>query len=186
MRRLFLHAFFKVILAVCSILLFPAANVSAQEVLPFNEESGKYFYAKVIFVDSTSKEELYQRAVTWFHNHFESENPALTIEDIATGKISGAGVTKLLIKSGGFENEVPMYFTLTINVKGNRCKFEFTDIVYSADGGKITAEKKLSGKLNTAEKQYLSRTKKAIVALEKSLVSAITNNKEAPVVRKYK
>lgn len=185
MQKVHLHLVIKTLVMLCALFFLPLASLSAQTPLPMNETTGKYFYAKVIFIDSTSKEELYKRAESWFYNHFESQDTGLQIKDKAAGIISGNGSNKIIIRSSGIEDEVPMYFTLTISVKGNRCKFEFTDIVFK-DAGSVTAEKKFSGKLSNAEKQYLSRTKKALATIEKSIVATMTNNKEEPVVRKLK
>ncbi len=173
-------------LLLFAFIFFFTSNVSAQEHLPKDEQTGKYFYSKVIFVDSTGKDELFRRAHKWFNNHFETEDTALKVVDGLAGQISGNGTTKLLIKNKGFESEVPMYFTLNVFVKGNRCKFEFTDIVYKPKGTSFTAEKKFnSGKLNATEMQYLNKTKKAFITFEKTLVSAMTDNSEAPVVKKF-
>jgi hypothetical protein len=179
--------FLKQCLIIAVIFIGFATHLKAQDHMPFDEQTGKFSYSKVIFIDSTSKDVLFTRAETWFHNHFETEDTALKIVDRVQGKISGNGVTVINIKNGNIDTDVPMLYTLNVIVKGNRCRYEFTDISYrAADKKLLTAEKQFkSTKLDNKEKQYLSKTKKAIATIEKSLIAAMTNNAEEPVVKKY-
>jgi len=99
--------------------------------LPVDMETGLYSYSAVIEVHGANKEEIYKRAFNWANSYYK--NPA----DVIREKDPVAG--KLLIKARYRINNEPdkkgvvtqagdVMYTLTMNFKDGRYKYEITKI----------------------------------------------------------
>jgi len=93
-------------------------------------------YSKVEYVDSTLKSsELFTRAREWFALTFRSSNDVIQLEDKQNGKLIGKGAFKytsrILYGSEGTKGWV--YYTLTIQVKDGRYKFDLTNFIHEGN-----------------------------------------------------
>ncbi|RYD80750.1 MAG: DUF4468 domain-containing protein [Sphingobacteriales bacterium] len=160
----------------------------AQQLFPEDPQTGLFTHSKVIFIDSTSKDELFLRGKTWFTTHPDMQQAEIKSEDAAGGIISSLATKTITLSESGKDVEVPVHFLVNIYVKGSRCKYEFTEVTLDIDGKTgVKAENYFKGnKLSGLEKQALSKTKRAILSIEKSLIGAMTNNDEEAIVRRYK
>jgi len=116
---------------LCIILsLFPLIDYYPQEKLadsfPFSD--GKIIYTDVIQADSTSKEELYNRAKRWVIDSFNSGKDVIQLDNKENGEIITKGFFSVYWKvSKVYIQEVNVWQTLRIQIKDNRFKYEFYD-----------------------------------------------------------
>ncbi len=149
-----------------------------------DEETGKFSISKVIFLDSLSKSEIFNRAGKWLDTSNEAKVILSRIVDENSGKYVCEISKNMQLSIKGKENNAKLNFTFIIEVIGGRCRYEFTDLVF--DDGAVKAEKKFKSRdLNKEELLYLNKTKRIITALENSLIAAMSGNNSDIIVRKY-
>ena len=103
-------------------------------------------YEDVVKVDSTAtKDELYNRARTWFSKEFKSEKDVISVEDKASGEISGNGAIRYDPSSFYFGADCARgYITYKINIylKDGRYKYSIHSFRHEGTycpGGGITS-----------------------------------------------
>lgn len=113
-------------LALFILLSLPAA-VNAQESTPIS-------FSEVVKVDSVNKDELFNRARSWFNKSFRSSKDVLNINDKETGALSGKGLMQYYSKifMGSEATRGVIRFTVTIQVKDGRYKYSITDFVHES------------------------------------------------------
>lgn len=117
-----------------SLLLLPWLSFSQLvENLPTNSE-GKLCYSEVIQVDSTSKEELYLRSKLFFGELFGGSKEAIKFEDRETGTIIGEGAMEIAFIYLGLIYNRLMYFTVTVETKENRYRYQIAKLYYTDKG----------------------------------------------------
>ena len=109
--------------------------VSAQDkllgVLPIKD--GKVTYTEVVEVKGSSKEELNQRAKSWFAKTFKSSQDVIQMDEISqligkgfyTIRAGGSGL-------GGYDMEI--WITITLQFKDGRYRFTITDFIGKTQG----------------------------------------------------
>lgn len=102
--------------------------------LPIDSATGKIMFAEKIKIDSVSKDELFNRASTWFVKRFNSSKDVIQKTDKAEGVIIGKALfmhymTGLLGENIDAGSEIR--YVLTINVKDGKYKYELTDFIYN-------------------------------------------------------
>jgi hypothetical protein len=110
------------------VLLFISSTIFGQDSIPIID--GKYKYVKIIEVDSTNKNELYNRAKIWISQVYKQPEKVIILDDKESGNI----FTKSIIyswMSGTYHN---VYCTTKISLKDNKVKIEISDFVIN-DGG---------------------------------------------------
>jgi hypothetical protein len=138
-------------------MLFTVSTFSQEQsinLLP-RDANGKVTYGEIVQTDSISKDALYLRAKGFFVNYFISANDVIQMDDPEKGVIIGKGFKELIIKGtairdGGFiildfYSPVQMWFTVKIQCKDGRYKYDIYDIIFV--GNNISS----SGTLFTAE-----------------------------------
>jgi hypothetical protein len=122
----------------CTILLIVVLSVSAwnasaqTDSLSLPTKNGNLFYQWVIHVDSTSKQELFNRGRMWAVDYFNSAKDVLQIKDEKTGQITGKGLFTLASTkySGPMINTVK--FTFNIQYKDGRYRVQFYDFLITS------------------------------------------------------
>lgn len=84
-------------------------------------------FSQVVKMDSTTKKQLYINAKIWFVNIFRSANHVIQMDDPDLGLLIGKGYSDI------FGSYVKMYFTVKVQCKEGRYRFELTDIYYKRE-----------------------------------------------------
>lgn len=97
-------------------------------------------YTEVIKVDSTTKEELYNRAKRFFVETYKSANDVVQLDDKENGEIIGKGIFKVMYNQGiaGMQ-PTSVYHTISVAVKDGRYKYEIRELIidYYSSGSRI-------------------------------------------------
>jgi hypothetical protein len=93
-------------------------------------------FSKVMTVDSSLKSaELYARARAWFAVTYRSGKDVIQLEDKENGKLIGKGAIKytsrVFVGSEGTKGWI--YYTITIQIKDGRYKYELTDFIHEGN-----------------------------------------------------
>jgi len=94
-------------------------------------------YSEVVQVSNKQASELYSSAREWFAKNFKSANHVLQMDDPELGKLIGKGVIPINYNymTGGGIASIPVVFTfnadftMTVQVKDGRYKYEINDIL---------------------------------------------------------
>lgn len=113
------------------VLILTAFSLNAQVDLPIDSSTNKITYSGVVNIDSTSKNDLYAKAKEWVALAFKSANDVIQLDDAPNGKLIAKGIT--VIKSGKYPAG-NINFTLKIETKDNKYRYEITDL-HHTDGG---------------------------------------------------
>jgi Domain of unknown function (DUF4468) with TBP-like fold len=93
-------------------------------------------YTQVVKVDSTlSSNELYLRARAWFAESYRSAHDVIQMDDKDNGKIIGKGNLRYLsnIFEGSDGTKGWIRYTISIQVKNGRYKYEITDFYHEGN-----------------------------------------------------
>jgi hypothetical protein len=104
-------------------------------IFPLNE-NGEIVYSGVVNVDSVNSKELYVRAHTWFANTFKSAQSVIQLDDKEAGKIIGKGFIQVITPIKPKAKNIligDVYFTLEIQTKDGKYKYDFTNFSYKND-----------------------------------------------------
>ena len=153
--------------------------------IPIDSITGKVSYTGVVNVDSLKKEIIYSKAREWFVLTFKSADDVLQMEDKESGKLIGKAYQDIIIKS-----LVPittrMYYTIKINIKDYKYRYEITNINYQSyptpqmasyttfpEDWFIPREKiyKKNGEPKSINKSYLEETNNGVRELMNNLKS---------------
>lgn len=106
----------RIILLLASIFLFGCANMGRRQGYEPNENHKEWV------VDHTlSKDESYNRAITWIAVHFNSANDVIQLKDKETGTI----VVKALAPWTNVAYPANIRYTFQLKTKDNKAKFTF-------------------------------------------------------------
>lgn len=153
--------------------------------LPQDEE-GKFNINKVVEVKDVSKDQLFLRSKTFFVNTFKSANEVIQLEDKEEGIIIGKGTSKLMISGGlGVYIGIWMSYSIKVQSKEGRYKFEIYDVSYQGDYGKTYPEDwfseskyyKKNGKPRGINEQYKEKTIAVFNSIENSIITTMEASK---------
>ncbi len=117
------------------ILFFVSYHSQGQErllnILPLVD--GRVTYTGVIQVDSSGKDELYDRAMRWFITTYLSPKDVIDLEDRENREIIGKGSLKIVY----YFRDPYIDYTISIIAKDNRFKYTITDLSYSENSHSI-------------------------------------------------
>jgi hypothetical protein len=125
-------------------------------------QNGKYDISEVIEIDSTSKTELYNRAIEWFSKTYKSADKVIQHADKETGVIIGKALMKSYVKvMGSYNNAGFVYYTITISVKDNKYRYEINNVYHDrafsslgGSGGSLNNEVPACGHFNITKKYW--------------------------------
>jgi len=162
--------------------LFLSVNCYPQEklidIFPIND--GNILYTDVIQVDSTAKDELYNRAKRWVIDTFKSGKDVIQLDDKENGEIICRG----FFTTPGWGNEktakyyvmpdVKVWFTIKIQIKDNKFKYDMydylLDIYLPGAGGLPTTNTEINLKewIDGWDQMIIEKPKMAQKALDSS------------------
>lgn len=138
-----LYGFLLSVLLVCL-----GGNVNAQNQVKdtikflgiFPVVDNQVCYTDVIKAEGISKEELYNRALSWFAVAFKSAKDVIQMQDRESGKIIGKG--SFLCPLGALLPALEMKMTVTIMVKEGRYKYVINSFIryYSVSMGNLSSD----------------------------------------------
>lgn len=100
---------------------------------PIDSLTAKIVYSDVIHVDTLAKkQELFSKVREWFAKAYKSSTNVIQMEDKESGKIVGKALMQVYYKNrpNGYIN-----YTLSIQVKDGRYKYEVTDFYHTGQDG---------------------------------------------------
>src|SRR5688572_24022036 len=127
------------ILTLSVLVLTLAANVNAQKSkaplvvpqLPVDSVSGLYSYSKVNQQPGVSKDQMYRRAFSWANAFYKNPGDVIREKDPVTGKLvikARFRISNEPDKKGVVTAAGDVMYTLTMNFKDGRYKYEITKI----------------------------------------------------------
>lgn len=106
---------------------------------PFPIQNGHIVYEGNVDAGAAlSKETLFKNALEWYNYNYKSADTRLTVENEATGKISGTGVIKYNPTAAGAAGEMPVFFEFDLTVADGKYSYKFYDMYSMDDRGKFT------------------------------------------------
>jgi hypothetical protein len=109
---------------------------------PRDATTGLIDYTEVVTVENASQAELYKRGKIWLASAFKSAKDVVQAEDKDAGFIIAKGVSQIVIKSVGMGTPQNLFYTLKINYKDGRYKYELTEFyITSQSGGSLPIER---------------------------------------------
>jgi hypothetical protein len=143
----------KKILYLLVIILF--SNTLNAQTLPTDPVSKKVIFQELIPIDSASKDDLYERAVTWLTDHYKTNK--FDINDKVKGQIGTEGYFIVsMTYDFKYKSEHNVSYNVLINVKDGKYKYSVTDFfVYNVKTGpkSIQAVEAAYPKMTTVNKK---------------------------------
>lgn len=145
------------------LLLCISALSSAQVSFPLND-AGEVEFIKVIQLDSSTKDNNFNKSKLWVANAFKSAQDVIQYENREEGKLVCKGL--IAIKSTGmgmggtihWSQAGNVLFTLEMGVKDDRCRIRIYDLTHQAEnaGGNLNNIKPSCGTLSMTLKTWNS------------------------------
>ncbi len=152
------------------------------------DESGSLNFNEVIQLEGNSKAELYLRSKQFFVDVFKSANDVIQMDDKEAGIIIGKGFNDIYIKVMGMNTPIQMWYSIKIQSKDNRYKYEIYDIYFkSYASSQVPSVTTQSGELfditnyykkNGDAKDVPEKYKVEMITKAKSLIIAIKSSME--------
>lgn len=119
-------------LLTCLFLIITGESFSQTiEEMPI-DESGTINFSEVVQVDSATKEQLFAAAKQFFGDTFKSAKDVIQVEDRDAGFIIGKAFKDIQIKILGRNSPTQMFYSMKIQAKEGRYKYEFYNIYYKS------------------------------------------------------
>lgn len=103
--------------------------------LPLDSSTQKVSYQAVVQVPGATQAALYARAKKWFATAPGPTKIVLDTDDVAGGKLSGKTSELVMQNFLGANVQVPLWRTITIQVKPGRFRYQITDFAFDASKG---------------------------------------------------
>jgi hypothetical protein len=108
---------------------------------PKDAATGLIDYTDVVQVEGTSQAELFKRGKIWLASAFKSTKDVIQAEDKEAGFVVAKGFSTINIKSGSIVVPQKLYYTVKLNYKDGRYKYELTEFYISSQGTTIPVER---------------------------------------------
>ena len=146
------------------------------------DENGNLYYSEIIQIENGTKDDLYLRAKQFFADEFKSANDVIQMDDKESGILIGKGFNDIYIKIIGISTPIQMWYSIKIQCREARYKYEIYDIYFKSYPGQYgtvttSAEKmfskesyfKRNGKPRNVLEQYKIETVNKVNTLEASI-----------------
>lgn len=173
------------------ILLFQLNSIIAQEIIfPIDENTGKIVFSEVVQVDGKSKNDLYFSARKWFVNSFKSSQNVIQLDDKDEGLIVGKANLDVRLSSKHRQNAGHVSFTVKIEFKDGRYRYNFTNLWHEAGSTKIVTPGDLKlnkpggGMLSMGMKNWRGikdQTNSTILLMTQELKKAMESNESQDI-----
>jgi hypothetical protein len=116
-------------------LVILASHSLVAQTLPTDPVTKKVLFQELIPMDSLTKDDLYERAITWFTDHYKTNK--FDVNDKANGKIGTEGYFIVsMTYDFKYKSEHNVSYNVLINVKDGKYKYSITDFsVYNVKTG---------------------------------------------------
>lgn len=108
---------------------------------PKDATTGLIDYTDVVQVANTSQAELFKRGKIWLASAFHSVKDVVQAEDKDAGFIVAKGISPITIKVMGSGLPEDLHYTLKINYKDGRYKYELTEFYIISKLGSVPIER---------------------------------------------
>jgi hypothetical protein len=117
-------------------LLVTTLLAFAQVEFPIDSVTGQIRYEKIVAVESTSKDILYERANVWLAKAFVDSKEVIQYSNQETGKVLAKGLLELNATYNGYEQSMGVVrFTLEVNTKEGRVRVLISDLIHEFTDG---------------------------------------------------
>lgn len=126
-RKIFVNCFALIAVAICTNAQNPTSSVR----FPVNEETKLITYEKVVTVEETKRDEIFERAVLWANTFYKNPTDVIREKNPEAGKIVCKARFKISNppdKEGFATDAGVVQYTLTILFKDFKYKYEITEI----------------------------------------------------------
>ena len=103
--------------------------------LPVDSATGKVSYRAVVQAPGVSQAELYRRARQWLAAAPSTTKRPLLTDDVAAGRLVGQTGDLVMQNFFGANVQVPLWRTITIEVKPGRFRYQITDFAFDSGQG---------------------------------------------------
>jgi hypothetical protein len=103
--------------------------------LPMDSLTRKVSYQGVVQVPGASQAALYARAKKWFATATGPTKMTIGTQDEATGKLTGKTSELVMQNFLGANVQVPLWRTVTVQVKPGRFRYQITDFAFDSSTG---------------------------------------------------
>jgi hypothetical protein len=112
------------------VLFISTFTAFAQPELPIDPDTDMIIYKEIVDVDSINKDQLYKNAIAWISIKFKSAKDVIQLDDAVNHRIIAKGNFDVYAgkKAAGI-----IKFTLKIDTKDNKYKYEFTDLYHAGN-----------------------------------------------------
>lgn len=169
------------------ILIFTTFNGYNQIIKDFpTDENGDVNFNEVVQIEDVNKDELYLRGIQYFANEFKSANDVIQMKDKEASIIIGKGFTNFYVTVLGVPSEINLWFSIKIQSKDGRYKYEIYDLYYKTVDGQMAGTVvpfsnwfdesnyfKRNGKVRTINEQYKDKTLSEIESLKESIKTSM-------------
>ena len=135
------------------------------EEMPTND-NGQIYFSEVIELEGFSQNDLYLNAKEFFVNTFKSADDVIQMDDKEDALIIGKPLSVITITVMGMGTEVKLYYTIKIQSKDGRYKYEIYDLFFKTYPNPQVPETTTSAEEMFAEETYYKRNGKPKGALE--------------------
>jgi hypothetical protein len=135
----------KLFTAIC-ILATVACQAQAvvpaqQPAYPKDATTGLIDYTEAVPVEGVSKADLFTRAKLWLAGSFKSAKDVVQTEDKDAGIIVGKGYSPISLTFFGHAVPYQLHYTLKLNFKDGKYKYELTDLYFQNEPDAATSFK---------------------------------------------
>lgn len=172
------------------ILFFCTLSSSAQlhDKFPFNEKN-EIVFSEVLTIEDISKQNLYLKGKEFFVNNFKSANHVIQMDSKEDGIIIGKGFNTIHIIQNKISVPVNLNFTIKVEFKDNRYRYEIYGLNYESKLAKFSAEylfskakdveyKKSKKKYQDIADQYRDQTLLTVDNLISNLIEFMESNRK--------
>ncbi|MGM0579659.1 MAG: DUF4468 domain-containing protein [Bacteroidota bacterium] len=173
------------------LLIFLGVNIlaNAQLIDDFpKDKDGKVKFTEVMSVKGLTQAQLYNKAEQFLKEKFSAENEE--IKDQGTSfMIKGKGFSELYIETAAVPSKVELWYTVKIETKDGRYKYEISDLYYQSFSAKLgeverdmnhwfanSSYYRKNGKARKLNRRYKEETLSAIYELENSIIKAMNKD----------
>lgn len=142
--------------------------------------NGKIIYTEVIPIEGKNQGELHILAREWFAKSYNSANNVIQMDDKESGKIIGKPLMGVYHK--GFGQDHPsgdIHYTISINTKDGRYKYEVTEFYHTGNGVGVPAMGACENLINPKKKRFVKTFDYYLLQMDTNVNSLIASLKTA-------
>lgn len=171
----------KILLFILFYFLSHLHCTSQNQIHKIDSITHKWYFEKIISLDSLPKHEIYTKARIWIAHEFINNSNVIRMDDIDSGILICKGVIVYDFNQGLYKYEGYTYFLLTINVKHGKLKIKIEDLHHKCffkhinhSGGDIENDKPACGTSHLKYNNWQSIKGESVLRIN-NLIDDFTN-----------